>query len=137
MKIFICCSKYLYSKIPPIKDFLEERGHQVTLPNSYEDPMAEEKMKQQGIKIHAEWKGNMIKLQKEKIMNNEAIIVLNMEKNGGKDYIGGATFLEMFKAWELNKKIFLYGDIPEGILKDEINAFSPILLKGDLTRIVE
>ena len=135
MKVFICSSKHFYGKIPPIKDFLEKRGHEVTLPNSYDEPFAEELIKQTGSVKHALWKAQMINLQNEKIEKNDAILVLNFEKNGQFNYVGGATFLEMFKAWERGKKIFLYNEIPEGMLKDEICAFNPIVISGDLTKI--
>jgi len=31
-----------------------------------------------------------------------------------------------------NKKIYLYNEIPEGMLYDEISGFSPIVINGDL-----
>ena len=135
MKIFICTSKHLYERIPKIKEELEKSGHVICLPNSYDNPMREEEMKIIGKLEHINWKGNMIKLQKEKIEKNDAILVINMEKNEIENYIGGATFLEMFKAWELNKKIFLFNEIPSNILKDEITAFNPIIINGDLKKI--
>ncbi len=64
-----------------------------------------------------------------------SVLVLNFEKNGVPNYIGGATFLEMYDAFRLNKKIFIYNDIPEGILKDEISGFCPTLINGDLNLI--
>lgn len=135
MKIFLCCSKYIYNKVPPIKEALEKQGHQITLPNSYEAPLMEEEIKKQGKEEHANWKGNMINLQNEKIDKNEAILVLNMEKHGQANYIGGATFLEIFKAWEKGKKIFLFNEIPEGMLRDELSAFKPIIINQDLSKI--
>ena len=45
MKIFICCSRFLYNKIPSIKRELEKMGHVITVPNSYEDPLKEDKVK--------------------------------------------------------------------------------------------
>ncbi len=135
MKIFICTSKYLYNKVPEIKEKLEEKGHIITLPNSFDNPMKEEEMKKISKEEHSKWKSDMIKLQEEKIKNNEAILVLNYEKNNIPNYIGGSTFLEMFKAWELNKKIFLINEIPESMLKDEIIGFDPIILNNDLSKI--
>lgn len=64
------------------------------------------------------------------------MLVLNFKKAGISNYIGGATFLEMYDAFRLNKKIFLYNDIPDGILRDEIVGFSPILIKADLNKII-
>lgn len=136
MKLFICCSKAFYSQIPPIKENLEKNGHIITLPNSYDNPGRENEMHERGAKEHSEWKASMIRLQAEKIKANDAILVLNFEKNGQANYIGGATFLEMFKAFELGKKIFLYNPIPVGMLKDEILGFNPILIDQDLSKII-
>ncbi len=135
MRIFICASKHLYHKIYPIKDELEKMGHKITLPNSFDEPMKEEKMKKISNKDHADWKAQMIRLQKEKVIKNDAVLVLNFDKNGIKNYIGGATFLEIYLAFDLNKKIFLYNSIPQGILSDELKAFQPIILNRDLNKI--
>lgn len=135
MKIFICCSKTFYSHIPPIQKTLEDAGHIITLPNSYDHPSKESEMHAVGAKEHSEWKASMLRLQIEKIQNNDAILVLNFKKNDQENYIGGATFLEMFKAFELGKKLFLYNQIPDGILRDEILAFDPILIYQDLTLV--
>jgi len=135
MKIFICCSKHFYKFIPPIKEELEKRGHSITLPNSYEDPLAEERIKKESREKHISWKTGMLLCQNQKIISNDSILVLNMDKDAQKNYIGGATFLEMFKAWEKEKKIFLYNPIPNNILEDEITAFDPVILNKDLSKI--
>lgn len=135
MKIFICASKHLYGHVKDIKDILEKNGHIITLPNSYDDPSKEEKMKTLGNDEHIKWKANMLRLQKEKVKANDAVLVLNMEKNGQKNYIGGATFLEIYVAFELGKKIYLYNPIPENILKDELIGMNPTIINGNLDLI--
>ena len=77
----------------------------------------------------------MFKMSKERIGNMDAILTLNFDKNEKKNYIGGATFLELYEAFMQDKKIYLYNDIPEGMLYDEISGFSPIVIKGDLNLI--
>ncbi len=136
MKIFIICSKVFYEKIPDIKKELELKGHEITLPNSYDDPFIEDKIREEGSQNHSKWKGDMFRHSIEVISKNDGVLVLNFEKNSIKNYIGGATFLEMYDAFRLEKKIFLYNDIPEGILKDEIIGFNPVLIKGDLEMVV-
>ncbi len=135
MRIFIICSKRFYDKIPEIQQILEEKGHEITLPNCYDDPSTEERYEKMGDQAHAEWKGSMLRHSTEVIENNDAVLVLNFEKNGMKDYIGGATFLEMYDAFRLDKKIYLYNAIPEGILFDEIKGFKPILLQGEIRQM--
>jgi hypothetical protein len=135
MKIFICSSKHFYHKIPPIRDELEKAGHELTMPNSYEHPMKEEELKQMDKDEHIRWKQKMMLNHEVKVKANDAILVLNFEKNGQPNYIGGATFLEMFKAFELGRKIFLYNPIPQSILTDEIVGCNPKVIDGDVSRI--
>jgi hypothetical protein len=136
MKIFICASKHNYKHIPKIKNELEAMGHSITLPNSFNDPFIELRIKKESKEKHIEIKQKLLKEQVIKIRDNDAIVVVNFDKKGIKNYIGGATFLEMYKAFELGKKIYLINPIPEGILEDEIIGFNPIILENDLKRII-
>ncbi|MBQ3021619.1 MAG: hypothetical protein IJD92_05310 [Bacilli bacterium] len=139
MKILIICSKKFYSKIEEIKQSLENKGIEIYLPNCYKEPETENKMWKLGREEHQKFKAKMYKQSENTINKMDAVLVLNFdnEKNGTiyKNYIGGVTFLEMYDAFRLNKKIYLYNDIPEGILYDEIDGFSPIIINGDLSLI--
>lgn len=135
MKVFICCSKHFYNKIPLIKEELIKKGHKITLPNSFEDPFKEEEMKNISKEQHIEFKQKMMKLHKPKIKNNQAILVLNLEKKGIPNYIGGGTFMEVIKAWELNKKIFFYNPLPKCSFTDELIGINPTIINKDLTLI--
>ncbi len=135
MKIFIVCSKYFYDQVIPIKNQLEEIGHEIMLPNSFEAPFKEEEMKSLSKEAHKEWKRKMIRLHEPKIKQNDAILVLNFEKKGMANYIGGATFMEIVKAFELGKQIFMYNPIPDNIFKDELTAIDPVIIDGNLTKL--
>jgi hypothetical protein len=136
MKIFLICSKKFYDKIPTIKIQLEKLGHIITLPNCYDDPTTEDKYREISNEAHSNWKADMLRHSTDVINENDAVLVLNFEKNGVDNYIGGATFLEMYDAFRLNKKIYIYNDIPEGILRDEVIGFSPTVLKSNLDKIL-
>ena len=139
MKILIICSKKFYDRIHNIKVELEKNNHEVYLPNCYDAPDTERKMYELGEKEHREFKARMFRRSEEVIKDMDAVLVLNYdkEKNGviEKNYIGGATFLEMYDAFRFNKKIFLLNDIPKSLLEDEIDGFDPIILKGDLNLV--
>ncbi|MBI2630558.1 hypothetical protein HYW76_05660 [Candidatus Pacearchaeota archaeon] len=135
MKIFIACSKHFYNKVDEIKKELEKHGHKIALPNSFDNPLKEEELKKEDREKHIQWKAEMMKKDKTNILPNEAILVLNFEKNNQPNYIGGATFLEIYKAWELDKKIYLYNPIPDNLLKDEITGMNPVILNGNLNLI--
>jgi len=66
---------------------------------------------------------------------NDAVLVLNFKKNGQPNYIGGATFIEIFRASDSDKKVFLYNPISESNFKDELIGMSVEVINGDLTKI--
>jgi diphthamide synthase subunit DPH2 len=133
MKIFLICSKAFYGKLKEIKEILENNGHEITLPNCYDCPQTEAKYR--GTDEHAKWKASMIKHSEEVIRSVDAVLVVNYDKNGQKNYIGGATFLEIYDAFRLNKKIFFMNDLPEGMLKDELIGFNGVVINEDLSRV--
>ena len=135
MKILICSSKYFYHRIPKIRDFLEERGHVLKMPNSFNEPMMEEKLKSMGKEEHIKWKAEMMRRDEGNIEPQDAILVLNFEKNGIPNYIGGATFLEIYTAWKMRKKIFFYNPIPNCSFSDELVGMEPIVLNGELEAV--
>lgn len=135
----LICSKQFYNKIEDIKSSLESQGHVIYLPNCYDDPTTEARMQALGRKEHQEFKARMYKQSEELIKDLDAVLVLNFDKKKQgqiyKNYIGGATFLEMYDAFRYGKKIYLYNDIPEGMLYDEIDGFAPIIINGNLSKI--
>jgi predicted transcriptional regulator len=118
-----------------IKEVLEDYGHEVVLPNCYDNPNAEDEYRMIGEEEHANFKAAMYKKSEEVIRNVDGVLVINLNKNSQKNYIGGATFLEMYDAFRMQKDIYLYNQIPSGILTDEIIGFNPIIIDGDLCQI--
>ena len=131
----ILCSKHFYNKIPEIKNSLEKKGHKLKMPNSYDEPFKELEIKKLNEKEHIKWKGDMMRKDEKNISPQDAVLVLNLEKKGIQNYIGGATFLEMYMAWRLNKKIFLYNKLPKCSFTDELKGFNPTIINGDLNLI--
>lgn len=142
-KIFIACSKHFYDCIPKIKKQLELMGYEVMLPNFYDTPMIEEEIKENKSKEeHIEFCRKSFLESQNKAKESDAILVLNFERekqinvfrndsitrnNKCPNYIGGATFLEMYDAYLNGNKIYLYNDLPSktsisGILYDEIEG---------------
>ena len=135
MKIFIICSKHHYGKVPEIKNSLELDGHCVTIPNSFEDPMKELRLLEEDAEAHAGWVANSWDESESKIKLNDAVLVLNFEKKGILNYVGGATFTEIFMAYRQKRKIFFYNPLPNCSFTDELKGMQPIILNGDLSKI--
>lgn len=130
MKIMFVSSKYAYPYIAALKEEFEKHNIETVLPNSYYNQFEEDEYR--GSEQHASWKAAKFKESEEKIKNVDAVLVVNMEKNGVPNYIGGATFLEIYDAFRYGKKIYFLNPLPEGILKDELIGFSPVILNGKL-----
>ena len=135
MKIFIACSKHFYDKIVPIKEELELVGHDITLPNCFDNPFEEEQVKGMSAEEHVVWKGDMMRRHEVTLKDIDAILVLNFEKKGIPNYIGGATFMEVIKAWEYGHKIFFYNSLPDCSFTDELKGMSPVVINGNLEMI--
>jgi hypothetical protein len=70
------------------------------------------------------------------VEKGDAILVLNYEKHGIQNYIGGNVFMEMSLAFWLNKPIFILNEIPdESAFEEETKGMEPIVLHGDVAAL--
>lgn len=135
MKLFIITSASFYDKIAPIKEKLESKGFNLAMPNTYDNPNLVKETWEKSFTEYAKLKQKLFKESEEKIKNVDAVLCINYKKHGIENYIGGATFIEIYEAFKNKKKIYLYHDIPKGILYDEIAGFEPIILNENLDLI--
>ena len=140
MKILIVCSTSFYNKIRPIKEELEKKNYEVILPNSYSETVMDHDYSNMSEEDYNAFFKEMYNMSRNKISNIDAILVLNFDKEKYgvilKNYIGASTFLEMYEAFMQNKKIYMYNDYPDNMLLDEIKGFNPIIINGDVEKIV-
>ncbi len=81
-------------------------------------------------------KHDLIRKHFEKIQESDAILVLNLTKNGAPYYIGANTFLEMGFAHILGLRIFLLHQLPDNpYIRSEAEAMRPTVLYGNLSHI--
>ena len=79
---------------------------------------------------------NYLKVHYRHILESDAILFVNAEKKGRKNYVGGNVLIEMGQAYVNNKKIFLLYDLPkDSDYIDEIESMDPICLHGDIENI--
>jgi len=143
MKITICSSIEFAYEIKKIADELIKQSHKVDIPLTAQKILNDEltleqfktEKKKNGDGAFRKIQDDVIRLYYDKIKDSDAILILNIDKNNIKNYIGGNTFLEMGFAHVLNKKIYLYNEIPDIHYSDEIKAMQPVVLNGDLSKI--
>ena len=134
MKVFIACSKHFYDRVESVAKYLVGNGHEISYPDCFDEPFGEFEFKV-GSEEHANWKHETMMRTKSNIVANDAILVLNFEKKGIPNYIGGATFMEIIKAWELGKKIYFYNSVPRCSFTDELFGMRPLVINGDLSLV--
>ncbi len=144
MTITICGSISSTPKIKEVSDELTAMGHKTFLPYTSlkiinGEMSLEEYLKEKEINggdVFRKIKEDLIKRYYNLIKESDAIIVLNLDKNGIKNYIGGNVFLEMEFAYTHHKPIYLYNDIPDMIYTDELKTMRPIIINHDLSKII-
>ena len=91
------------------------------------DPTEHAKIKRENNYLQDHYKG---------ILKSDAILIVNDEKNGIKNYIGGNVLIEMGQAYVNGKKIYFLNGMPKGLpYMAEIETMEPICLNGDLKNI--
>ena len=84
-------------------------------------------------------KPDLTKRHFDEIRKGDAIVVVNEEKNGVPNYVGGATFSEIMLAFYFGKKIFFLNPIPEhekvAPFREEMETVNPVILNGDLDMV--
>lgn len=136
MKIAICCSITSAKEVMDIKYKLEKMGHKVTVPHNihlYADGTLKTETREQSTQNKI--KDDLIKDYYEQIKEHDALLAINLDKYGIKNYVGGNTFLEIGFAYVLNKKIFLLNPVPDMPYADEILAIEPVVINNDLNLI--
>ncbi len=138
MKISICGSMRFHQEMRSVQKELEALGHSVLVPKSIElmDTIGYTHPEIDEAKVAAKIQHDFIKEHFRKIENSDAILVLNYENKGIKNYIGGNTFLEIGLAYWLGIKIYLFNPIPEMDYSTELNAMQPIVIGGKLQKVV-
>jgi hypothetical protein len=140
MKITILGSVAFRKEQLNMKNKLKELGH-VGIISPVMEELALGKNKELLARIEkdhskAKKEGGYIKWYYDSIVASDAVLVLNLNKNGQENYIGGNVLMEIGFAHVRDKKIYLYNPVPEySPYIDEIKAMYDEIINGDLTKI--
>ncbi|MFI5205474.1 MAG: hypothetical protein ACHQVK_00890 [Candidatus Paceibacterales bacterium] len=136
MKIIICGSITAANEILNIKAQLESAGHEVEIPHGVKHKEFWDRTELPNReKAKDKINNDLIRGYFEKIKQHDAVLVVNVDKRGMKNYIGGNTFLEMGFAHVLNKKLYCLNPLPELPYTAELAAMQAIIINNDLKLI--
>ena len=118
------------------KAALEKMGHAAFVSQFADGYVGKTEAEKEALTLVNKNNSDAIRAFWEKIKASDAILVLNYDRRGVANYIGGNTLMEIGFAHVLGKKIFLLNPIPEiEFYKSEIEACKPVIVNGDLTLI--
>ena len=136
MKIAICTSMQFTEQMLAAQKQLEAQGHTVFVSGFSQEYVGKNDEQIEALKLKHKFEFDAIREFWLKIKMSDAILVLNYDKKGIKNYIGCNTLMEIGFAHILNKKIFLLNPIPDiDFYKSEIEATKPIILNGNLSNL--
>ena len=136
LRIGVIGSMQYTEKMLEIRDALKQIGHDAFVTNLATPFVGKTDEEKEIIKIYQKNNCDAIREFYDMMPGSDAVLVMNLNKNGIKNYIGGNTFLEMGFAHILNQKIFLYGPPPDiALYRSEIDAMRPVVINGDLSLI--
>ncbi|MDP4039450.1 MAG: hypothetical protein Q8P57_02620 [Candidatus Pacearchaeota archaeon] len=136
MKIGIIGSMQFTDKMIEVREKLRELGHDAFVTDLHKTMIGKTDDEIEKIKLHQKYNMDAIREFWRMMQGADAVLVLNLDKNGIKNYVGGNTLMEIGFAHVLNQKVFMLNPIPEmPYCKTEIEAVKPIILNGDLTKI--
>ncbi len=140
--ITICASATHFKKALEIADQLHTMGFKVKIPKT---AGIMKKNSDFEVSHYKTWfkdnqdyhkKTKLIKGHFKKVIESDAILVTNFEKNGISGSIGGNTLMEMTVAFINKKPIFVLNPIDEKLgIKEEVYGLQSIFLNGDLSLI--
>jgi hypothetical protein len=140
--ITICSSVSFYKQVIAVQAQLQALGYEVLI------PATANKMRDSGdfeVSHYKTWFGNADNYHKkttlmrghfDEVVKADAVLVLNYEKHGASNYIGGNVLMEMALAFHSKIPIYLLNEIPEeSSFLEEIIGLGAIPLYGDLSAL--
>ena len=136
MKIGVAGSMQFTEQMIAACQELETFGHQPFMSAFADNYKGKDATEIERQKLLDKYEHDAIREFWEPMQTADALLVLNYDKHGIQNYIGGNAFLEMGFAYVLGQKIYLLNPIPDmPYYKTEIIAMRPEVLDGDLSKL--
>ncbi len=133
MRIGIIGSMQFTERMVETRDRLIATGHDAFLTTLHEPLLGKTDKEKERIKLYQKKNLDAIREFWRMMQGADAVLVLNFDKGGVKNYIGGNTLMEIGFAHVLGQRIFLWNPIPDiPFYRSEIEAMKPVVINGDL-----
>jgi inosine/xanthosine triphosphatase len=119
------------------KEKLVNKGFNVFAPEGIKDLTGYKEAGSTKEAVNRKISNDFIRHHYKYIKQSEGILVLNYDKNGIGNYIGGNSLMEMGFAFCMNRDIFLLSNSPDLPYKPEIDAMQPIIIDCEIEGITK
>jgi hypothetical protein len=143
-KLTVCSSASFYRHAVELEPQLAVQGFEVILPHSARQMQASGDF---DLSHYQTWhtdagdyhkKTDLMRRHLDAVGRADAILVINDEKRGVPNYIGGNVLIEMALAFYLKKPIFILNDVPKSsMFEEEIIGLEPQCLHGDASDLMK
>lgn len=136
MKIGIIGSMHFSEKMLEVAEGLKALGHGPILSNFVQSFPGKNDTEKEKIKLEQKFEEDAMKRDWATMEKADALLVINLERHGIPNYIGGNTLFELAAGYFGGKKIFLFNPIPDiQFYKTELEAVKPVIIYGDLMKL--
>lgn len=136
MKIGVAGSMQKTEEMLKARDELKKLGHEVFVSKFALQYIGKSDDEKEKLKLHHKNNEDAILEFWNQMQGADALLVVNVDKGGVKNYIGGNTLMEIGFAHVLGQKIFLLNTIPEiPFYKTEVEAVRPVIINGDFSKV--
>ncbi len=136
MRIGVAGSMQFTDKMIEVCEELKKLGHDPFMSSFKDRYVGKTADEIEKLKLEDKYERDAIREFWQPMQSADALLVLNYDKHGIKNYIGGNSFLEMGFAHVLGQKIYLHNPIPDmPYYGSEIIAMKPVVIEGDLSKI--
>lgn len=137
MKIGVAGSMQFTEQMMQVCSELEKLGHTTFMSKFKDHYIGKTDDEKEVQKLKDKYQHDAIREFWKPMQDADALVVVNLDKHGIKNYIGGNSFLEMGFAHVLGQRVYLLNPIPEmPYYGTEIVAMRPVVINGDLSLIV-
>jgi len=135
MRIGIVGSMQFTERMVEYRDRLNELGHDAYVTDLHEALLGKTPEEKEAITIDQKNNSDAIREFWRAMQGGDAILVLNYERRGIENYVGGNTLMEIGFAHVLDQQVYLLNDIPDMQYRSEIEAVKPVVINGDISLI--
>lgn len=136
MKVGVAGSMQFTEEMIHVCAELEKLGHTTFMSKFKDNYIGKTDEEKEAQKLKDKYTNDAIREFWKPMQGPDALVVVNLDKHGIKNYVGGNAFLEMGFAYVLGQKIYLLNPIPDmPYYGTEIIAMQQIVINGDLGKV--